>query len=343
MSSDEQLLVAIDVGATNTRARVVTVSRERETTLVGPDVTERVASASELYDFVSCVVRGASGSGTIAAAAVAVAGMVDVDRCNLTNWRSDSVIEASGLEAAGLPHGQTRLVNDVVAGAWGAVARLDGEQPSARPFNSPRGVAPGVRDGSLVYVAPGTGLGAATLVRHGFGPLGATALGCEGQHTQVPRFGGDIGRVVDVLAQARGSQPTWEDLVSGQGLVAIYRAWCSIDGKAPLLAEDDAFGAGSIAAAALRGDVTALAAANVYYCTLGHFAQLLAMTHLPCAVVVIGGDSTEHNLELMRRSGLADAFATLPRFDDVVSAIPIYTVDGQVNLEGAVWTAAREV
>jgi glucokinase len=297
-----------------------------------------------LYGFVSGVVGSASGLGTIAAAAVAVAGMVEVDRCNLTNWRSDSVIEVCGLETAGLPHGQTRLVNDVVAGAWGALARLDCEQPSARPFSSPPGMAPGLRDGSLVYVAPGTGLGAATLVRHGLGPFGATALGCEGQHTQVPRFEGDIGRVVDLLAQTRGTLPTWEELVSGRGLVAVYRAQCSIAQKAPLLVEgDDALEAGSIAAAALQGDSAATAATDVYYRTLGHFAQLLAMTHLPCAVVVIGGASTEQNLELMRRSGLADTFATLDRFDVVVGAIPIYTVDGQANLEGAVWMAAREV
>ena len=100
-------------------------------------------------------------------------------------------------------------------------------------------------------------------------------------------------------------------------------------------------GASTIAEAAHRGDdPQALAAVRIYYRALGHFAQTLALSYLPCAAVVIGGASTTHNRELLAESGLAETFAEHPRFGAMLSGIPVRTVDGEVNLEGGLWLAA---
>ena len=344
-------MVAIDVGATNVRARIVTVADGGEVTSPAADITAQVGSARSLYEFVADVVRAAERHGEVTETVVAVAGMMDVDCCNITNWPTDSLIELSRLEAAGLPARRTWLVNDVVAGVWGARARIDGG--AAR---EPALSAPALGEGSLVYLAPGTGLGAATLVRHGLGPLGASVVACEAQHTQIPRFAGDIARTVDALVGTLRREPTWEELVSGPGLERIYRAQCAIAGTEAVAAPRDeasrastgpgapatpGAGAGAIAAAALAGDAAALAAVRVYYQALGHFAQLLVLTHLPCAAVVIGGASTKHNLDLLRASGLTETFAEHPRFGGLLREIPVHTADGDLNLEGGLWLAAR--
>jgi len=305
-----ELMVAVDVGATNVRARIASAG-----IAVTDDITTRVGSAQSLYEFVADAVRVARDHGEIVAAVVDVAGMIDGDRVHVTNWPTDSLVEVGRLEDAGLPIGRTQLVNDMVAGVWGALARVD------------------VGDGNLVYVAPGTGLGAATLVRHGLGPLGGTVVACESQHTQIPRFEGEIGRTVDEIARVLGRAPTWEELVSGPGLVRVYQAQRSTT---------TSLDAAAIATAARDGhDPHALAAMRVYYLALGHFAQTLALTCLPCAAVVIGGASTQRNLELLHASGLAETFADHPRFGDMLAGVPVHALDGDVNLEGGLWLAAR--
>lgn len=325
MNAARGLMVAIDVGATNVRARLVAVAHTGHAAPLCDDITARVGSAQALYEFVREVVHTAQPHGDLVGAVVAVAGMVEGEHSNITNWSNDSLIEVDRLEAAGLPSGRTQLVNDVVAGVWGALARVGGE-------------AGGLAKGNLVYMAPGTGLGAAALVRHGLGSMGASVVACEAQHTQIPRFHGEIAPTVDAITEALGKEPTWEELVSGPGLVRVYHAQCAMVGAMPAVRAD----AGAIAEAAHRGDdPQALSAVHVYYRALGHFAQMLALTYLPCAAVVIGGASTKHNLELLHNSSLAQTFAEHPRFGGMLRDIPVHTVDGDVNLEGGLWLAAR--
>lgn len=338
-----ELVVAFDVGATNARARIAAVAGGSEPRLVTADITTQMASARELYEFVSQVLREAASRGTVTAGVVAVAGPLLGNRSRLTNWPSDSAITLPELERAGLPAGRTSLVNDVVAGAWGAnarICRIDSAgdlQLLTAPLSDG-----GPGEGTLVYVAPGTGLGAAALVRHGLGPLGASAVACESQHTQVPRFDGETSLIVDALGRALGRAPSWEDLISGRGLVHIYDALGSIATTESLTLSDGSLTAREIAEAARTGDdARAGAAIGAYYRTLGRFMQTLALTLLPCAAVVIGGASTEHNLEHLRHSGLQAVFAEHVRFADLLGDIPIYTVGGAVNLEGGVWLAAR--
>jgi glucokinase len=341
----EDLVVALDIGGTNARARIAAVTGEHESRLAAADTTTSVTSAGELYDFVSRVVQNAARHGAVTAAVVAVAGPVLGNQSRITNWPSDATIGLADLERAGLPADRTLLINDVVAGAWGAGARIGskGRAAGLQLLAAPADGEGRPGDGNLVYVAPGTGLGAAALIRHGLGPLGASVVGCESQHTQVPRFEGEVGRVVDAIESSLGHAPSWEQLVSGRGLVHIYEALCSSAAtEHPTAVPREARSAGAITEAARAGDDSrAHAALNVFYLTLGHFAQMLALTFLPCSAVVIGGASTEQNLAHLRHSGLTETFAEHSRFAGLLGRIPIYTIGGDVNLEGGIWLAAH--
>jgi len=340
-----ELVIALDVGGTNTRARIATVPDAGEPRLAAPDVTTNISSADDLAAFASQAVRTAGRLGDVAAAVVAVAGPVLDQRSRVTNWPSDSSIAVADLEGAGLPTGHTRLINDAAAGAWGALARVDrdGDAVRAQTLVARRGGGHGLAAGNLLYVAPGTGLSSAFIVRHGVGPLGASIVACEFENTQIPRLEGEIGLVTDVIARALGRAPDWEDLVSGRGLVRIYDAVGSLADTGTRVAPGDvAHRAGAIAESARSGDdERAVAASRLFYRTLGHFAQTLALACLPCAAVVIGGASTERNIELVRGSGLAGVFATHHRFSPLLAAIPLFTVGGDVNLEGAVLLALQ--
>lgn len=341
----KDIVVAIDVGATNTRARVAEVTGAGQSPLVLSDFETQVGSATELGAVVSRVASGAALLGKVASAVVAVAGPVAEGGSSVTNWHVDAAVTVGRLERAGLPAGRTSLVNDVVAGAWGALARIQspGSDQFVELLTDPAVGGPSLGGGTVVYIAPGTGLGAACLIRHGMGALGASAVGCEAQHTTASRFEGDMARAADAVADSLGRAPSWEDMVSGRGLGRIYsalRASAAAETPGP---DDDAKGARAIAELALAGtDPVAVEAVFIYYRTLGYFAQMLALAYLPCAAVVIGGASTEHNITLLRSSGLAGAFTDNDRLSGLLSRIPLYVVGGEVNLEGGLWLATRD-
>lgn len=338
-----ELVIAFDVGATNTRARIASAPGNEYGHLVPSDISTQVSSSRDLYAFVSEVAAVAGGHGVVVSAVVAVAGPVVNGRSTITNWADDSDISVPRLEDSGLPVGRTCVVNDVVAGAWGALARL-GTEVNDFVLLTPDAGGSGLGDGCLIYVAPGTGLGAATLVRHGYGPRGASALGCELQHTHAPRFEGDLGQVADALASTLGRAPTWEEMVSGRALPRVWAALHSskVDRTSEVRVPEDGLSAERIVDAARTGDdPVALAAINVYYRILGRFAQALALASLPCAAVVIGGNSTAQNLDLLRGSGMTDVFARHATLGALLGGIPLYAVDGEVNLEGGVWLATR--
>ena len=339
------LVIALDVGGTNTRARIATVTEAGESILAAPDVTTNISSADDLAAFASEAVHTAARIGRLSAAVVAVAGPVLDQRSRVTNWPSDSSITVADLVAAGLPRGRTRLINDAAAGSWGALARVDraGDAVDALTLGARRTGASGLAAGNLLYVAPGTGLSSAFIVRHGEGSTGASVVACEFENTQIPHLEGGIGLVTDVIAQALGRAPDWEDLVSGRGLVRIYDALDAIAGTGTRVAPGNvAHRAGAIAESARIGDdQRAVEASELFYRTLGHFAQTLALACLPCAAVVIGGASTERNMELVRASGLAEVFASHHRFSSLLAEIPLFAVGGDVCLEGAVLLALQ--
>lgn len=340
----DRVVLAVDVGGTNTRARVVSCAGKGVAGPAGDDRSARISTAHALLSFIARAAAEAVRLGPIAGATVAVAGPVVGRSSRLTNWPSDNTVTVADLEGAGLPAGRTVLVNDMAAGAWGALERL--ERGAAVRLRAAEPAAPegeaGIEQGNLVYLAPGTGLGAAALVSCGPESHGKVAVSCESQHTQIPRFPGEIAAVAEVLEAALGHPPRWEDVVSGRGLVRIYEA-LDVDAPAPFerVSGADADRARAIAAAARTGvDTRAARAVDVFYEVLGYFAQLLALTFGPCAAVVIGGASTEHNLELIRRGPLVSTFDRHARYGDLLRAIPIHTVGGDVNLVGGIRLAA---
>jgi glucokinase len=340
-AATNDLMLAFDVGGTHTRARIAAMIGGGAPRPAAPDVSTRLCSAHDLLALVAEVLETSAALGTVRAAMVAVAGPVTGTSCRISNWPSDQVISIADLESAGLPAGHTRLLNDAAVGAWGALERVTATDAAAsvHALTSPASLPVG--PGNLIYVAPGTGLSSASIVRHGLGSLGATVLASELENTQMPHFGGEIGPVVDAIAGVIGRRPDWEDLVSGRGLVRIYDAldFLTVEGPRGIPVGQQHRAAAIAEAARVGSDLRASAASDVFYRTLGHFAQTLALTCLPCAGVVIGGASTELNIELVRHCGLVETFRTHHRFAELLSGIPIYAVDGDVNLEGAVLLA----
>jgi len=216
--------------------------------------------------------------------------------------------------------------------------RVERDDEGLIPLHSPSDCEP--QSGNIVFLAPGTGLGAASLVRTGLDDPTHIPVGCECQHTMIPAFHEDLVLCFGALTEMLGHPPTWEDVVSGRGIARVYAALQAMEfGTTPELPDDS--GTSAIAEAAASGDDLAVRALATYYRALGAFAQLLALSEQPCAGVFIGGATTAKNIEVIRRGDLVREFLENPFVGQVLAEVPVHVVEGDVNLAGALRIAAQ--
>jgi glucokinase len=113
-------------------------------------------------------------------------------------------------------------------------------------------------------------------------------------------------------------------------------------GTGPDAAACDAARASEVARAASEGDALAVGAIGLYYRSAARFAQVLALSHLPCGRVVLGGSTTARNRALLAGSGFADAFDDNDVLREMLESVRLCAVlDEDVNLVGAMGEAVR--
>ena len=193
-----------DIGGTKTRLAIVSLESGN------PQIAgERVYQSSDYPSFGKVLAEFSSQSGaSVNAASFGVAGPVNAGVCETTNrpW----VIDASKIrEEFGWQ--QVTLRNDLEAIARGI--ELLGES-DLQVLN--RGV---VRSGNRAVIAAGTGLGEAGLYWDGDQHR---PFACEGGHTDFsPTTDTEVAFMHWLAGQY--SHVSWERVVSGMGLVNIYR------------------------------------------------------------------------------------------------------------------------
>lgn len=260
----------------------------------------------------------------VEAIGLAVAGAVDGPRARLTNgtWGFDA--HALAARFGGRP---VRLVNDFVAAAIGATSS---PEEALRPLGGSPPLGPGVR----AIIGPGTGLGMAVLQpsRGGW-----TAQPSEGGHAP---FAPNDALELELLSylQAELGHVSWERLVSGPGLVQVYRGVSAVWGAAPVLETPEAI----VRAAAEDLDPVSDQSLTCFCGMLGSAAASLMLTALAVGGVYIAGG-------LARRLG--DVLDTGPfrrRFEECTAAAglggeiaTVLVASDEIGLLGAAEAARR--
>lgn len=213
------------------------------------------------------------------------------------------------------------LVNDFTAMALG-MTRLRPEERQE--------VCPGTpeADRPAVVIGPGTGLGVGTLL-----PLG------EGRWTALPGEGGHVDLPVGSVREAalwqhlhqRLGHVSAENVLSGNGLLQLYRASCALDGSAPHLDSPAA-----ITSAALAGDLDARAVLEQFCTWLGRVAGNNVLTLGARGGVYVVGGVVPRFAEFFKASGFARAFASKGCMSGYLEGIPVWLVTAEYpGLEGA--------
>lgn len=240
------------------------------------------------------------------ALALAVAGPIEGDRITLTN-RDHWVISATELADR---HGLDRVVllND-----FEAMVRV---LPALKPEDTIRiGGAGDLADRTMVLMGPGTGLGVATLVRR---PRGWLVVSGEGGHVELAPGTEREDAAFDLLRREFG-RVSAETVLSGPGLVNLYRALATLDGEAPALNE-----APAITIAALgRDDPRAREAVSLFCALTGAYAGDLALIVGARGGVYLGGGILPRLAAIIPETPLRARFEAKAPMEDFVRPIPV--------------------
>ncbi len=208
-------------------------------------------------------------------------------------------------------------VNDFVAVAHATqcMGATDGIllTPAAKPDERA-----GSEPGPVLVVGPGTGFGAALRV-----PVDGRWLVLPSEAGQVSLAPGNA-RERQVLAQLQGGAGyvSAEQVVSGPGLLRLYRTLCALDGATPACDSPAA-----VAEAAAAGSDAQAVEAVAIFCA--KFGSLLADTVMVTGAsrVFVAGGIVQKILPLLQRSDFVARFLDKGVMREVLERVPVRLID----------------
>ncbi|PTQ10869.1 glucokinase [Sphingomonas oleivorans] len=321
-------IVTVDIGGTHARFAIAEVEDGRVLSL-GPETTLKTAEHGSFrlaWETFAMQVAREQGRPLPRAAGIAIACPVGGEVLKLTNnpWiiRPALIPERLGVDSY-------TLVNDF--GAVGhAVAQVGPEH--LRHLCGPDIPLP--PEGVTTIVGPGTGLGVGQLLRR---REQSFVIETEGGHIDFAPLDA-IDDAILVRLRARYRRVSVERIVSGPGLISIYEALASIEGR-PIQPLDDK----SLWTAALEGSDSLAAAALDRFCqSLGAVAGDLALAQGGTSVVIAGGLGLRLAGQLPN-SGFRQRFVAKGRFESRMAKLPVKLITHpQPGLFGAAAAYAQE-
>ena len=307
-------VLAGDIGGTKTSLAVYTAGADREHRVV-----REASYPSRNFTALESVVAEflSDGSETIGAAAFGIAGPVIDDAVVTTNlpWR----VEARALSAQ-LGGVRVRLLNDLEATAYGALFLGATNLTTLHPGHP--------RAGNRAIIAAGTGLGQAFLTWDG---AHHHPVATEGGHADfAPRT--DIETALLAFLRPQYDHVSWERVLSGPGLVNIYRFLTESQGRptSPALTAAMAGGdpAAAIGTAAVDGtSPTAVESVDLFMHLYGAQAGNLALKVMATGGVYVGGGIAPKLLPRMMATGaFATGFTAKGRYASMMSDIPVWVI-----------------
>lgn len=310
VSVDDSALLVADIGGTNARfalAHTGTGAIELQ------QIRElHTADFASLADALRHYLQ-AGDLPTPARAVLAVAAPVSGEQVRITNnpWH----FSVSGLRReTGIA--QLRLINDFAAVAY-AVSRLPAEH--LQHLGGPLLHSAAGREGRYAVLGPGTGLGVAhLLIRQGE----AVVIETEGGHVGFAPSSAEEREVLRLLLQ-EFPRVSWERLLSGPGLLNLYRALAQLRGETASLLQP-----AQITQAASEGrDTLALHAVQTFCALLGSFSGDVVLGSGAWDGLFLAGGVTPRLLPWLQEDRFRSHFEAKGRFSDLLARVPSLLVN----------------
>ena len=301
MIEQAKQFVLADIGGTNVRFAVLNGG------VIGEVMRWPVREHKTFDDALAAFMDSQPERAKIEGALLAVAGVIDGERCNLTN--NDWVVDVADLRGR-FGFRSVHLVNDFEALAW-SLPHLQRD----RLLKIGGGSA---GNGPMLVCGPGTGLGVAAYVSDA---QGGFVLRSEGGHGTLPGASAREDAIIAHLRQSHGHVSA-ERVLSGPGLENLYRAIAELDRAA--VPERSA---AEITQAGVEDRCAVCRAALDTFCVLlGEVAGNLALVFRAEGGVFIAGGIVGHIRDYLPRTHFRARFEAKGRFQSYLAPIPIYVI-----------------
>lgn len=334
----EKLILAGDIGGTNTNLGLVGVFQGRHTLLM-----ETIFSSPSLDGLLEPIqitlglAREHRQELAPTACCISAAGPVRNNVCIMTNlsW----TIDGNALqEALRMP---VRVINDFLAISFG-ITTLDIDDPAqihqlshadgfmARPELAPKAV-----------IGPGTGMGVSYLVPYQNKYIPASS---EGGHILFAPFDEDSQSFRNWMARELGQAPGVEPLVSGTGIANLYRWWADTRGLPQTqpwitIAKADPAERPPLISHLSDHDPIAAGMMTLFVKMLARFSSDVAALTLPLGGFYLAGGVAQKQLRWLEKDHLfVRTFVQNynPNLVPLLRRIPIYLIkDYNISLYGA--------
>jgi glucokinase len=332
VSTRERVVLAADVGGTNTKLALARCSAGKRAILSRAVYRSREYGALDLA--VSAFLkRELEPSTAVAGACFAVAGPVENGHAHLTNlpWGVQAEVLSRELR---IPH--VSVINDFAAAGLGISELAEGD------FLTLQAGVPVAR-GDRVVIGAGTGLGIGWLIWQG---TRYRVHPSEGGHAD---FAPADALQDELLAHLRRElgHVSAERVLSGPALARILRFLEQRDGVAPTAALVEAMAngdpAGAITDCALsERDPLAVRALDLFASAYGAFAGNMALVGLAHGGVYVAGGIAPKIAAKLVDGAFIRSFTSKGRFQKLLESIPVKVVmNDHVGLLGALAEAAR--
>ncbi len=291
-----------DVGGTNARLALCEIANG--------DITRIETYATVDYDSLEQVIRHylSLQQSTVVDACIAIACPVKGDWVEMTNHPWAFSIKAMQANL-GLEH--LEVINDFTAVSM-AIPMLKDKHVLKFGGDAP------VADKPIAIYGAGTGLGVSHLVHV---DKRWVSLPGEGGHVDFAPNNEEEDLILDVLRAEMGHVSA-ERVLSGAGLVNLYRAIVKADNREPYDLQPK-----DISERALADSCTDCRRALSMFCSImGRFGGNLALTLGTFGGVYIAGGIVPRFLDFFKASGFRAAFEDKGRFRDYVKDIPVYMI-----------------
>ena len=291
-----------DIGGTNARFALLAGGT------VGMITHMAVSDYASFRHALGAYLGGVPEASEIRAAILAASGVVQNDRCALTN--NSWVIDAAELRTV-CGFSTVRLINDFEAVAWSLpglahdkLLQIGGRQP--------------VVGAPLAALGPGTGLGMAVNIPHATGHL---VLSSEGGHSTMAGSSPQEDAVIAYLRRRFGHVSA-ERTLSGNGLENLYETLAALDN----LMLPRRCAAEITQAGIERSCPTSRAAIDMFCAMLGTVAGNLALTLGARGGIFVGGGILRHMPDYFASSQFRARFEEKGRFSKYLEPIPAYLI-----------------
>lgn len=258
--------------------------------------------------------------------ALACAGFLLDDNVINTSLPWNLSVSATRAEA-GLD--EVALVNDFTAVAHAA------DQVPASEMILLAGASSQKRSGPSLVVGPGTGLGAAVRIPRGDECI---VLSTEaGQSAFAPNTPREMD-VLRVLSRGNSHVPV-EMVISGPGLVNVYRALCELDGHGAMLDEPSAISDAAVAGS----DPGAREALDVFCGAIGSLVGNLVLLYGASGGVYLAGGVLPRISDFLRTSRFVERLLDKGPMREMLEQVPVRLIEhGQLGVVGAaIWYLQR--